>query len=240
MSRIGKIARLPYQVREELNRRLREGQKGRRLVEWLDSLPDVQAVVKAEFAGRRIREQNISEWRKGGYREWLAQQVALELGCQLGEDVAEMGRKCQGSVTDKLAAFLSAHYAVAMKNAVREAAGGSVDLKKLRAMCFDVVALRRGDQDAQWLSLERKRLRLEEEHSLVRWRKRLRLETDELMTFLDRYNPAIKDAFSAFVQELDKRTERFDEEFEKKWKERKRRSPGEGGTAIGPNPGKSE
>jgi hypothetical protein len=54
------------------------------------------------------------------------------------------------------------------------------------------------------------------------------------------YNPAIKDAFSAFVQELDKRTERFEKEYEKEWKERNRPSPGEGGTAIRPIPGTSD
>jgi hypothetical protein len=38
MTRTGKIARLPRELRDELNRRLREGEPGIRLVEWLNSL----------------------------------------------------------------------------------------------------------------------------------------------------------------------------------------------------------
>jgi hypothetical protein len=167
MARIGRIARLPHEVREELNRRLRGGEKARRLVPWLNSLPAVQAVLKAEFAGRGIREQNISEWRKGGYRDWLAQQVALEAGYEMCRDVAEIGRGCTCNtplpVTDKLVAFLKAHYVVAMKHSVRMAAGSSMDLKTLQTMCADVMALRKGDQDAEWLNIERRRLALDEE-----------------------------------------------------------------------------
>ncbi|HEU0008337.1 MAG TPA: hypothetical protein VFT34_00825 [Verrucomicrobiae bacterium] len=240
MSRTGKIARLPHRVREELNCRLREGEKGRGLVAWLNSLPRVQAVVDAEFAGRPIREQNISEWRKGGYRDWLAQRVALQLGCELCEDVAELARNCKAPVTDNLASFLTVHYAVAMKSAVRQAAGGSVDLKTLQAMCADVVALRRGDQEAQWLNLERKRLALEEEHSVVRYRKQLRLDIDDLMTFLDRHDPKVKAAWSAFMEELDKRMERWVEQDAERRKKSRCPAAGADLTTVGSNPGTSE
>jgi hypothetical protein len=41
MARNGKIARLPIEIRGELNRRLRSGEKARRLVPWLNSMPEV-------------------------------------------------------------------------------------------------------------------------------------------------------------------------------------------------------
>ena len=41
-TRNGKIARLPRGVRQELNRRLHEGEQGKRLVAWLNALPEVQ------------------------------------------------------------------------------------------------------------------------------------------------------------------------------------------------------
>ena len=72
VTRNGKIARLPRAMREELNRRLRDGEQGNKLVAWLNGLPEVKAVVALEFGGKPIREQNLSEWRKGGYRDWLA------------------------------------------------------------------------------------------------------------------------------------------------------------------------
>jgi|GEM_PF-3769456 len=204
MTSIGKIARLPHRVREELNWRLREGEKRRRLVTWLNSLPNVQAVLNDEFAGRPIREQNISQWRKGGYRVWLAQRVAVEQGREMCVEVAEMQRICNVPMTDHLASFLGAHYAVAIKKAVRDAAGGSLDLKTLRTMCGDVVALRRGEQEAQWLSLEQKRLKLDEEESVVRSRINLDRELDSLREFLDRhqYSKEAKAAWADFMQEL--------------------------------------
>ena len=45
MTRNGKIARLPAALREELNQRLLDGEQGQPLVEWLNSLPKVQAVL---------------------------------------------------------------------------------------------------------------------------------------------------------------------------------------------------
>jgi hypothetical protein len=42
------------------------------LVSWLNSLPEVQTVLAAEFAGGKpIREQNLSQWRKRGFKQWF-------------------------------------------------------------------------------------------------------------------------------------------------------------------------
>lgn len=70
VTRNGKIARLPHSARQELNRRLDEGEQGKKLVAWLNALPEAQAIVSAEFGGKPIREQDLSEWRQGGYRDW--------------------------------------------------------------------------------------------------------------------------------------------------------------------------
>lgn len=45
MTRNGKIARLPREIREELNRRLDDGEQGVRLVEWLNGLPEVKRIA---------------------------------------------------------------------------------------------------------------------------------------------------------------------------------------------------
>jgi len=73
-TRRGKIARLPRQVREELNRRLQEGEAGKKLVGWLNGLLEVKAVLDNSFGGKPISEKNLSEWRKGGFQDWLARQ----------------------------------------------------------------------------------------------------------------------------------------------------------------------
>jgi hypothetical protein len=45
MSRVGKIARLPEEIREELNRRLANGEPGRAVLPWLEGLPAVKQVM---------------------------------------------------------------------------------------------------------------------------------------------------------------------------------------------------
>jgi hypothetical protein len=64
-SRNGKIARLPLAVRQELNKRLQNGEQGKLLVEWLNSQPEVQAILAAQFNGQPIVAPNLSAWRKG-------------------------------------------------------------------------------------------------------------------------------------------------------------------------------
>jgi len=73
-ARTGKIARLPGALRHELNRRLHNGALGRELAPWLNALPEVQSVLATRFAGRPITEDNLSEWRRGGFQDWLLQE----------------------------------------------------------------------------------------------------------------------------------------------------------------------
>jgi len=77
-TRNGKIARLPKDIREELNRRIENGWRGDRLVKWLNQLPPVKEVLREQFDGRPITEQNLSQWREGGYADWLRHQGTQE------------------------------------------------------------------------------------------------------------------------------------------------------------------
>lgn len=156
LSRNGKIAKLPKAIREELNRRLEDGETAATLVKWLSGLPEVRAVQK-ESGSRPIREQNISEWRKGGFRDWQAKQEALELAAQLGEDAAELNVEGRPPLTDTLALWLTARYAVATRQVA--AADGAEGWRLLRELCADIVELRRGDHSAAKLKLERDRLK---------------------------------------------------------------------------------
>jgi len=115
MTRNGKIARLPRTLRNQLNQRLHDGEPGKRLLEWLNALPEVQAVVAAEFEGRPINAQNLTDWKQGGYRDWLTHQEALELAQRLGEDAAELSADGRPPLTDTLALWLAARYAVATR-----------------------------------------------------------------------------------------------------------------------------
>ena len=69
---VGKIARLPLSIREEINRRLLDGEAGHKVLAWVNAQPEAIERLR-DFPGARplISHQNLSEWRKSGYRNFL-------------------------------------------------------------------------------------------------------------------------------------------------------------------------
>ena len=157
--RNGRIARLSRPLREELNRRLDEGESGRSLVAWLNGLPEVIAQADEAHGGKPLREQNLSEWRKGGYRDWQIRQESYEIAARLGEDAAAWADEERPPLTDSLAHWLAARYVLATRELAETS--GEEGWHRLRDACRDVVEIRRGDHSAQRLALERERLDLE-------------------------------------------------------------------------------
>ena len=88
-----KIARLPFDVRNELNRRIENGEPGKVLVEWLNDQPETELMLNANFRGRAINAQNLSDWKAGGYQEWLAQKELRAEARQLRRQVAAAGER---------------------------------------------------------------------------------------------------------------------------------------------------
>jgi hypothetical protein len=150
----GKIGRSPRPVQEELNRRLRENEKGRRLVGWLNGLPEVRAVLQAEFGGKAITEGNLTLWRQGGYRVWLARQEDRESAQRLAADAAELAEA--GPVAEHFARVLSVRYAAFFARWNGDPASvNRRELATLHTLCEDVTQLRRGEHSAARLQLER-------------------------------------------------------------------------------------
>src|SRR2546428_11367956 len=73
-----KIAHLPHQIREQLNHRLQNGEQTKTLLHWLNALPEVKALLEAEFGGHPLNKQTLSDWELGGFREWQNRQDALD------------------------------------------------------------------------------------------------------------------------------------------------------------------
>lgn len=104
--------------------------------------------------------------------EWFAE--ALSAARELAVEVNELRQASEEPLTDALAQLLTAEYVLATKAAIRQAEGGLLDLNTLRTLCRDVAALRRGDQAAARLRLDRERFdeelreRRKEEEKAVR------------------------------------------------------------------------
>ena len=165
-TRHGKIARLPLEIREQLNTRLADGEPGSRLVEWLNSSPAVIKVLREQFGDRPISDQNLSEWRAGGYEEWLTLHSFLDETRVLSENAGEVANT--GITSEHLHMVLLAHHGRLLQRleTLPEATlHKKVDsLKKLTA---SIMNMRRAEQNAERLQIQRERLELlREKHSL--------------------------------------------------------------------------
>ena len=155
---------MPHTVREELNRRLQEGETGVQLVAWLNGLPDTQRVPADCFGGRPVNEQNLSAWKAGGYREWVVRREVLAPAGEVAAAAGELKEITEGRMLDDLATVLAAHYAALMAD-LRQAGTGEFRrrLRVLRGLTQDIVALRRGDHRRARLELDWERLEYKRE-----------------------------------------------------------------------------
>jgi len=164
MNHKGRIARLPREIREELNRRLTENENGGSLLRWLNDLPAANKMLAREFAGKAVTKHNLYQWRIGGFPEWQARQDMLEQTRELVADAREANAATGGKLADHLATVLAVRYAAALSGW-----NGEADepfrrkLRVLRSLCQDIVELRRGDHSGAWLQMEQDRLGREQE-----------------------------------------------------------------------------
>jgi len=90
MTRTGKIARLPRHLRESLNIQLADGKPAKQILAWLNELDTVKNLMEIEFNSRPISEQNLSEWKNGGYQDWLRHQEAMDWMQARREEAGEL------------------------------------------------------------------------------------------------------------------------------------------------------
>jgi hypothetical protein len=110
-SRNGKIARLPRALREQLNQRLDDDQDGPEILDWLNALPETQALLREHFQGISVSKQNLSEWRLGGFAEWLLRrdlQAHVQGLLEAGQDIQE--NQTPARVVDAVALVLAARF----------------------------------------------------------------------------------------------------------------------------------
>ena len=149
----GKIGRLPTELREQVNRRLEAGQRGAILVAWLNGLPEVQAILVDEFDGKPIREQNLSDWRKYGFKEWRRRREATAMAAEIGE----LPVAGNSPVTNQIATWGSVRYLMAVRELVDNQADNTSKLATLREFTRDVIDLRRSEHRTARLEFEQER-----------------------------------------------------------------------------------
>jgi hypothetical protein len=151
----GKIGRLPKAIQEQVNRRMESGEQGQQLADWLNSLPEVQALLAAEFEGKPVSERNLSEWRKRGYAKWVREQETLVLARQLAGEMSGLQSSGGPPLSDMMAIWVVSRYMVTTQKQAEK--DKEPDMKALRELCHDIVALRRADQNGARLKIEQEK-----------------------------------------------------------------------------------
>jgi hypothetical protein len=182
MTRNGKIARLPYDIREELNRRLRDGKSGPALLKWLNGEPECQKVLDEEFEGRPISKQNLSEWKQGGYKEWERKQETRERVQVMMEKATDLEKDAGGMANaDRLGTILAADLVVAMEQI------GSIEDPKERwarqkEIARELDRLRREDHHARKLRMAEEQWEIRSKHEAKEYERREKeAETERLL-----------------------------------------------------------
>jgi hypothetical protein len=172
MSRIGKIARLPRHIREELNRRIDDGAQGTQLVAWLNEQPDAQRVLQDSFEGRPITEGNLTEWKQGGYLDWQQHRETREWAHFVTEE-SDQAASQSGIVplSDRLSAMVTRTLGMRIRQLASDpgtsSESGSTTHEELMELLDQFTRLRRDDHEAA-------RLRMESESYEIDLRYRLR------------------------------------------------------------------
>jgi len=159
MARIGKIARLPREIRVQLNIRLEDGLDAQSILPWLNALPEVRSALSRHFGGRPVTPQNLSEWRHGGFQEWLARRDLRAEADELAANRAEIASVTSGrSLADHLSNVITFRLAVILSRPCATLDEEAfAQLRALLPLTQTVVKMRRGDLEATRHQMESQR-----------------------------------------------------------------------------------
>ncbi len=115
-ARKGKIARLPHTIRHEINTRLRDGVPGTDILQWLNALPDAQAIMTEQFGGEPVKPQNLTDWRQGGYQDWLQEHQQYEQARQTTDHAQYICSSLGLDPSDALSVIITGHLVKLLSN----------------------------------------------------------------------------------------------------------------------------
>jgi len=183
MARQGKIARLPHTLRDAVNSRLLNGESGSKILVWLNAQPEALQVWAEHFEGAPANEGNLSEWRGGGYKEWLGRREKAENLKTLSRFALDL-TNAGGHIADGAAAILSGHILEVLEQAGNMAVtGGSDDAdadpaKGLAAMAKAVASLQSSGVARARLELDKRKVK-QKDQALALDQKKFEISTVE-------------------------------------------------------------
>lgn len=177
MARKGKIARLPQEIRDRICLLMADGITDLKIADMLNADPAVQAAL-ADYQGGGVKAKavitdgNLSEWRQGGYQDWLGDQTKVRRVRVLAEYAQRMAEADGGSAA-------AGGIAVAAGRIFERLEGASEE--DLPGLIKPLVALRIAETEAIKAGANRKRADLAESQLVLN---REKFERETLKLFL--------------------------------------------------------
>jgi ATP-dependent Lon protease len=169
MARIGKIARMPEAVREQLNKRLRDGQLGTEILPWLNALPEAKAVLDEWFQGQAVNAQNLSDWRNGGFVEWEEKQEKTHRIKELAQFAVKLTQANGASIAEGASAIAAGQVLELLEAGLAATEGEEQDVERLSALIGSLTNLRKAEIAQQKNDLLAERLkRIDQEIDLAK------------------------------------------------------------------------
>lgn len=150
--------------RDELGHRLEDGEPGKELVKWLNGDSHVQEMLKEQFGGRAITEQNLSEWKQGGHQAWLRQEEARLFVSHLTERHSDLDDAAAGKeISDRFASILAVEITRLAMTLLEKETDPDKRWQRLCEVHRELSQLRRDDHRAVRTMIKRERWKRETE-----------------------------------------------------------------------------
>ena len=144
-----------------MNRRLLNGERGDRILEWLNGLPETKALMAAQFGCEPVKKQNLHKWVRGGYKEWLAEQEKFAFFQHLTEIPDAKKAAAAATSMDKMVGWAAARLYLALQ---RLATGNNIKSRSVWKTVLEasevLLAIRNSDQREGRLQIAHEQLEL--------------------------------------------------------------------------------
>lgn len=183
-SRKGKIASLPAKIRDEINRRLHDGETARQILPWLNADTDVLRVLDERWHEQPVDAHNLSQWRQGGYQDWLNRNEKVSALKVLSEYSLQLAQAAGGSITEGAAAIAGGRILELLENSassIASADAGEEDGEgplPLNGLIESLVNLRRAEIAQRRTDIAQQRV-TQNDRALALEEKRFQRQTGE-------------------------------------------------------------
>ena len=162
-------------IREQLNHRLIDGESAARILPWLNALPETIKLLEEDFEGLRINDNNLSDWRLGGYQDWLKRRERLERTREMAQWSVKLARANGGNLTEGAAAILTGQILE-----VLEGAAEPMTPEGFASLTKALIALRSGDHSQKVIEQNNRRL-AQNDRKIEQLEKRLKLQQEAFL-----------------------------------------------------------